>query len=80
MPKTSEIFAPNGIVSIIANMKWKIYGIKLYLREFCQLLMIGILLFLDIFWVNYSNINEDTKWEAGICFKTIIMVNLLWFI
>ena len=61
MPKTSEIFAPNGIVSIIADMKWKIYGRKLYLREFCLLLVIGTLLFLDIFWVNYSNINEDTK-------------------
>ena len=80
LPLTSKMFISNEIVSIISEMKWKYYAGSIFWREFILLLIMTGVFLIDIFWLHYREVNENTKAIAGYIFNCLIALILFRFI
>lgn len=78
LPMTSKIFHPSKIVSLVSEMKWKLYGRRFYWKEFFTMLLLVGCLLVEIFYLHYNNeINESKKKIIGFIFHGIMSVLLL---
>ena len=76
----SSIFGPSEIVPMIAEMKWKLYVKNIYWKEFLFLILLMAFFLMEIFWLHYSQVTENTKIIAGNIFHCVMFALLLTFI
>ena len=76
----NSIFAPSEIVSMIAEMKWKLYVRAIYWKEFAFLILLMAFFLTEIFWLHYNQVTENTKIVAGNIFHGVMSALLLSFI
>ena len=61
-------------------MKWKYYVGSIFWREFILLLIMTGVFLIDIFWLHYGEVNENTKAIAGYIFNCLMALILFRFI
>ena len=50
----NKIFTPSEMVSLIAEMKWKLYARAIYWKEFIYLFLLMTVFLTEIFWLHYN--------------------------
>ena len=80
LPMGNSIFAPSEIVSLISEMKWKLYVKAIYWKEFAFLILLMAFFLTEIYWLHYNQVAENTKIIAGNIFHVVMTALLLTFI
>ena len=61
-------------------MKWKLYARAIYWYEFFFLFLLMGAFLLEVFWLHYSQVSQNTKTLAGNLLHGAITTLLFWFI
>ena len=61
-------------------MKWKLYARAIYWYEFFFLFLLMGAFLIEVFWLHYSKVSEDTKTIAGNILHGAISILLFGFI